>query len=117
LDISGYQYGISQIFLNNTSKQATRTTRTSLSKNDFLNIKFTGFLDNSKKYKSLLLKNKNGSYIKHNFIKNNYKYNFLSAKSDILSRERDLIKPQNKFGYTTDYINISKVDLASPIKA
>ncbi len=117
LDISGYQYGISQIFLNNTSKQATKTTRTSLSKNDFLNIKFTGFLDNSKKYKSLLLKNKNGSYIKHNFIKNNYKYNFLSAKSDILSRERDLIKPQNKFGYTTDYINISKVDLTSPIKA
>jgi hypothetical protein len=88
-----------------------------LRKDDFTSIKFSGYLDNSKSYKSLLFKNKNeSSYFRHNFVKNNYEYNFLSAKSDVLSRERDLVKPKNKFGYVTDYINISKIDLNAPIK-
>ena len=115
-DIGGYNYGISQIFLNNSSEQVTRNTRTPLMKNSFTDIKFSGFLDKSKKYKSILLKDLNGSYKKYDFLKNNYEYKFLSAKSDVLSNKRDLSKTQDKFGYTTPYIDISKVDLSSPIK-
>ena len=115
-DIGGYNYGISQIFLNNSSEQVSKNTRSPLMKNDFTNIMFSGFLDKSKKYKSLLLKDVNGSYKKYDFLKNNYEYKFLSAKSNVLSKQRDLTKMQNKFGYTTPYINIAKVDLSWPIK-
>ncbi|MGL6124886.1 MAG: MYPU_1760 family metalloprotease [Metamycoplasmataceae bacterium] len=115
-DIGGYDYGISQIFLNNSSIQNSSTTRTTLLRSDFRNIKFTGFLDNSKKYKGLLLKEKNGLYKEHLFSKNNYEYKLMGAKSDVLSKTRDLNKEQNKFGYSTDYIDISKVDFDEPIK-
>ncbi len=117
VDMGGYNYGISQIYLENTSQQLNSTERNALKPENFKSIKFTGFLDNSKRdtYKALLL-NKNGKYEKHNFIKNNYDYKLLSAKSSVLSSVRDLVQPINKFGYNTNYINISNVDLSKPIK-
>lgn len=117
-EVGGYEYGISQISLRNSSTQIDAYTRTalSMSNEDFQNIKFTGFLNKSKNYKGLLLKDLNGSYKNYKFLKNNYEYKLLSAKSSILSNERDLKKAQNKFGYSTDYINVSKIDLKEPIK-
>lgn len=115
-DVGGYDYGISQIFLENTATQISSTLRNALSRENFDNIKFAGFLDKSKNYKGLLLKNKNGLYEKHNFLKNNYDYKLLGAKSTLLSKERNLSKAQTKFGYTTNYINVTKINLNEPIR-
>ncbi|MGL5204834.1 MAG: MYPU_1760 family metalloprotease, partial [Metamycoplasmataceae bacterium] len=80
-DIGGYEYGISQIYMNNSSTLTSNSSRTPLSRNDFNNIKFTGFLDNSssKNYKGLLLST-NGLYKEYKFLDNNYEYSLMGAK-------------------------------------
>ncbi|MGL5205694.1 MAG: MYPU_1760 family metalloprotease [Metamycoplasmataceae bacterium] len=117
-DIAGYDYGISQIYMHNSSTLSSNSSRIPMSKRDFELIKFNGFLSNStsKNYKGLLLFSKDGSYKEHKFLENNYKYSLMGAKSEILSKTWDLNKPVNKFGYSTDYIDITKVDFNQPIK-
>ncbi|MGL5590494.1 MAG: MYPU_1760 family metalloprotease [Metamycoplasmataceae bacterium] len=117
-DIAGFDYGISQIYMNNSSILSSNSTRTPMSSKDFDLIKFNGFLSNSpsKNYKGLLLFSTEGSYKEHKFLENNYKYSLMGAKSGILNKSRDLNKQQNKFGYSTDYIDITKVDFNQPIK-
>ena len=117
VEMGGYNYGISQIYLENTSEQVNPTERNSLKPENFKNIKFTGFLDNSKRntYKGLLL-SQDGKYVNYDFITNNYEYKLLNAKSSVLSLTRDIVQPINKFGYMTDYIDISNIDLSKPIK-
>ncbi|MGL5617652.1 MAG: MYPU_1760 family metalloprotease [Metamycoplasmataceae bacterium] len=116
-DIAGYDYGISQIYMHNSSTLASNSSRTPMSKRDFELIRFTGFLSNSssKNYKGLLLSTE-GSYEEYKFLENNYKYSLMGAKSGILNRTRDLNKKRNKFGYSTNYIDITKVDFNQPIK-
>lgn len=123
-DIGGYDLGISQIYMKNDSTQVVKIingnqvkSRKTLSPDNFYNIKFSGFLDSKKKYKSLILKDKSNKNVKADFIKNNYEYKWMNAKSDILSPKRDLVKEQTKFGYTTEYISIKNIDLKQPIKA
>ncbi|MGL5733213.1 MAG: hypothetical protein ACRCXE_04030, partial [Metamycoplasmataceae bacterium] len=93
------------------------STRTPLSNRDFELIRFTGFLSNSstKNYKGLLLST-DGIYKEHKFLENNYEYSLMGAKSGILNTTRDLNKQNNKFGYTTNYIDITKLDFDQPIK-
>ncbi|MGL5643566.1 MAG: MYPU_1760 family metalloprotease, partial [Metamycoplasmataceae bacterium] len=117
-DIAGFDYGISQIYMNNSSNLLSNSSRTPMSSRDFELIKFNGFLSNSplKNYKGLLLFSKEGSYKEYKFLENNYQYSLMGAKSGVLNKSRDLNKQQNKFGYSTDYIDITKVDFSHPIR-
>lgn len=116
LDISGYNFGISQIFMKNNSEQLGNNKRSALFPENFNKIKFTGYLEENKNYKGLLFMNKKENNIIVPFSNNNYKYNWLKAKSYFFSKSRDLKKHQNKFGYTTDYFDVSNINLKKPIK-
>ena len=116
LDISGYNFGISQIFMKNNSEQLGNNKRSALFPENFNKIKFTGYLEENKNYKGLLFMNKKENNIIVPFSNNNYNYNWLNAKSYFFSKSRDLKKHQNKFGYTTDYFDVSNINLKKPIQ-
>ncbi|MDK2819743.1 MAG: hypothetical protein KFW07_02810 [Mycoplasmataceae bacterium] len=117
-DVAGYEYGISQIFMKNTSFQKNANTRSAILPKDFDQIKLSGYLklDESKNYKSIILTKKDASKLSLEFEKNDYEYKWLKAKTNMLSKNATISKEKNMFGYVTDYFSFSTIDTSKPLK-
>ncbi len=117
-DISGSDYGISQIYLKNIMKNNNDSEiepKYQLKKENFEEIKFTGFLE-GKQNKALILPTKNNGEKKILFVKNKYEYHKINAKKEILDKTWTLNKNNDKIGYTTEYESIKDIDTTKPIK-
>lgn len=119
-DVAGYEYGISQIFMKNNSIQKGRDKRSAILNNNFNQIKISGWLnsDASNNYKSIILTKSNGTkfLLDLELEKKDYKYKWLEAKTNLLSKNTSISKVQNKFGYVTNYFPIWEIDTSKALK-